>query len=31
MAVDREALQVPPSLELAVTYTREVGAGAERI
>ena len=31
MAVDREALQVPPSLELAVTYTREVGAGVERI
>jgi nitrite reductase/ring-hydroxylating ferredoxin subunit len=31
MAVDREALQVPPSLELALTYTREVGAGVERI
>ena len=25
------ALQVPPSLELAVFYTREVGAGVERI
>ena len=31
MTPDREALQVTRSLELAVTYTREVRAGVERI
>jgi hypothetical protein len=31
MTLDREALQVTRSLELAVTYTREVRAGVERI
>src|SRR5437763_2732554 len=31
MTPDREALQVTRSLELAVTYTREVRAGIERI
>jgi len=31
MDVDRETLRVAPSLELAVTYRREVDAGIERI
>jgi nitrite reductase/ring-hydroxylating ferredoxin subunit len=31
MNIDRETLQVAPSLELAVTYHREVRAGIERI
>src|SRR5437667_11997945 len=31
MNVDRATLQVDPSLELAVTYTREIRAGIERI
>lgn len=31
MDINRETLQVAPSLELAATFTREVGVGVERI